>query len=194
VRGQESGILKGLYRLREGPAGSGKGKSIARVQLLGCGAILREVLAAAELLEADWGVAGDVWSATSFTQLCRDGVEAERRNLLHPSSRPRKAFVTESLERTAGPIIASTDYVRLFADQIRPYIPQGRAYKVLGTDGFGRSDTREMLRRFFEVDRHFVVVAALKALAEEGAIAAARVAEAIRKYGIDPERPNPWSV
>jgi len=194
VRGQESGILKGMYRLREGPAGSGKGKSIARVQLLGCGSILREVLAAADLLEADWGVAGDVWSATSFTQLRRDGIEAERWNLLHPAGRPRKAFVTESLERTAGPIIASTDYMRLFADQIRPYIPQGRAYKVLGTDGFGRSDTREMLRRFFEVDRHFVVVAALKALAEEGAVPVARVSEAIRKYGLDPERLNPWSA
>ena len=192
VRGQESGILKGLYRLREGPAGSGKGKSIARVQLLGCGAILREVLAAAELLETDWGVAGDVWSATSFTQLCRDGADAERWNLLHPAARPRKAYVTETLERTAGPIIASTDYVRLFADQIRPYIPQGRAYRVLGTDGFGRSDTREKLRAFFEVDRHFVVLAALKALAEEGAIAPARVSEAIRKYGVDAERPNPW--
>jgi pyruvate dehydrogenase E1 component len=192
VRGQEAGILKGMYRLREGPAGSGKGQSIARVQLLGSGAILREVLAAAELLEGDWGVSGDVWSVTSFTELRRDGIEVERWNLLHPASRARKAFATESLERTAGPIIASTDYMRLFADQIRSLIPQGRAYRVLGTDGFGRSDTRPKLRSFFEVDRHFVVVAALKALAEEGAVAASRVAEAIKRYGIDPERPNPW--
>jgi len=192
VRGQEAGILKGMYRLREGPAGSGKGKSIARVQLLGCGSILREVLAAAELLESDWGVSGDVWSVTSFTELRRDGMDVERWNLLHPTGRPRKSYVTEALERTAGPIVASTDYMRLFADQIRPLIPVGRAYKVLGTDGFGRSDTREKLRHFFEVDRYYVAVAALKALAEEGAVAPGQVAEAIKRYGIDPERPNPW--
>ena len=194
LRGQEAGILKGMYRLREGPAGSGRGQSISRVQLLGSGSILREVIAAAELLEADWGVAGDVWSVTSFTELRRDGLEVERWNLLHPASRARKAFATEALERTAGPIVASTDYMRLFADQIRPQIPQGRAYKVLGTDGFGRSDTRAKLRSFFEVDRHYVAVAALKALAEEGAVAAGRVAEAIQRYGIDPERPSPWVV
>jgi len=192
VRGQEAGILKGMYRLREGPAGSGKGKSIARVQLLGCGSILREVLAAAELLESDWGVSGDVWSVTSFTELRRDGLDVERWNLLHPTGRPRKSYVTEALERTAGPIVASTDYMRLFADQVRPLIPVGRAYKVLGTDGFGRSDTREKLRHFFEVDRYYVTVAALKALAEEGAVAAGQVAEAIKRYGIDTERPNPW--
>ncbi len=191
-RGQEAALLKGMYRLREGPAGSGRGQSISRVQLLGCGSILREVLAAAELLESDWGVAGDVWSVTSFTELRRDGLDAERWNLLHPANRPRKAFVTEALERTAGPIIASTDYMRLFADQIRPLIPQGRAYKVLGTDGFGRSDTRQKLRQFFEVDRHYVTVAALKALAEEGAVAVGQVSEAIKRYGIDPDRPNPW--
>jgi pyruvate dehydrogenase E1 component len=193
-RGQEAALLKGMYRLREGPAGSGRGQSIARVQLLGSGAILREVLAAAELLESDWGVAGDVWSVTSFTELRRDGLDAERWNLLHPASRPRKAYVTESLDRTAGPIVASTDYMRLFADQIRPLMPQGRAYRVLGTDGFGRSDTRQKLRQFFEVDRHYVTVAALKALAEEGAVAVGQVAEAIKRYGIDPERANPWLV
>src|SRR6266853_4632837 len=194
LRGQEAGILKGMYRLREGPAGSGRGQSISRVQLLGSGSILRQVIAAAELLEADWGVAGDVWSVTSFTELRRDGLEVERWNLLHPASRARKAFATEALERTAGPIVASTDYMRLFADQIRPQIPQGRTYKVLGTDGFGRSDTRAKLRSFFEVDRHYVAVAALKALAEEGSVAAWRVAEAIQRYGIDPERPSPWVV
>jgi len=194
ARGQEAGILKGMYRLREGPAGSGQGRSIARVQLLGCGSILREALAAADLLEKDWGVSGDVWSVTSFTELRRDGLDVERWNLLHPASRPRKAYATEALERTAGPIIATSDYMRLFADQIRPLIPQGRAYKVLGTDGFGRSDTREKLRQFFEVDRYYVTVAALKALAEEGAVAVGQVAEAIKRYGIDPERPNPWLV
>jgi pyruvate dehydrogenase E1 component len=193
-KGQEAGILRGMYLLREGPAGSGKGKSIARVQLLGSGSILREVLAAAEILERDHAVAADVWSATSFTELRRDGIDCERWSLLHPLDKPRKAHVTRELERTAGPIIASTDYMRSFADQIRPYIPQGRAYTVLGTDGFGRSDTREALRRFFEVDRHFVVVAALKALADEGAMPAAKVAEAIRKFGIDPDKPNPASL
>ena len=139
-------------------------------------------------------MSGDVWSVTSFTELRRDGLDVERWNLLHPASRPRKAYATEALERTAGPIIATSDYMRLFADQIRPLIPQGRAYKVLGTDGFGRSDTREKLRQFFEVDRYYVTVAALKALAEEGAVAVGQVAEAIKRYGIDPERPNPWLV
>jgi len=193
-KGQEQGILKGMYRLREGPAGSGAGLSIPRVQLLGSGTILREVIAAAELLEKDWGVAGDVWSVTSFTELRRDGIDVERWNLLHPAERQRKAFVTEQLERTAGPIIASTDYVRLFADQIRPYLPRGRDYRVLGTDGFGRSDTRAKLREFFEVNRHFVVVSSLRALADDGALPAAKVAEAIRRYGIDPDKANPTLV
>jgi pyruvate dehydrogenase E1 component len=190
-KGQEQGILKGMYRLREGPAGSGSGMSIPRVQLLGSGTILREAIAAAELLEKDWGIAGDVWSVTSFTELRRDGIDCERWNLLHPNEKPRKAYVTEQLERTAGPIVAATDYMRLFADQIRPYLPRGRDYRVLGTDGFGRSDTRAKLREFFEVDRRFVTVAALKALADEGVIPVAKVAEAIKKYGIDPNKPNP---
>ena len=190
-KGQEEGILRGMYLLREGPAGSGKGSSIARVQLIGSGAILREVIAAAEILERDFAVAADVWSATSFTELRRDGIDCERWSLLHPLEKPRKAYVTRELERTAGPIIGSTDYMRAFAEQIRAYIPQGRAYTVLGTDGFGRSDTREALRRFFEVDRHYVALAALKALADEGSIAVAKVAEAIRKFGIDADKPNP---
>jgi len=190
-KGQEEGILKGMYRLREGPAGSGTGLSIPRVQLLGSGTILREALAAAELLEKDWGVAGDVWSVTSFTELRREGVDVERWNLLHPAGSPRKAYVTQQFERTAGPIVASTDYMRLFAEQIRPYVPRGRDYRVLGTDGFGRSDTRAKLREFFEVNRFFIVVSSLKALAEEGVLPAAKVAEAIKRYGIDPDRPNP---
>jgi pyruvate dehydrogenase E1 component len=193
-KGQEQGILKGMYLLKEGMAGSGKGLSSPRVQLLGSGTILREVIAAAQLLEQDWGVAGDVWSATSFTELRRDGIEAERYNLLHPSSAPRKAYVTQLLEKTAGPVVASTDYMRLFADQIRPYLPRGRSYCVLGTDGFGRSDTREKLREFFEVNRHYVVVAALKALADEGAVPATKAAEAIKKYGLNPDKPNPASA
>ncbi len=190
-KGQEAGILKGMYRLREGPAGSGMGMSIPRVQLLGSGTILREVMAAADLLEQDWGVAGDVWSVTSFTELRRDGIDVERWNLLHPTESPRKSHVTQEFERTVGPIIASTDYMRLFADQIRPYIPKSRSYSVLGTDGFGRSDTRAKLREHFEIDRHFVTIAALKALAEDGVVPLAKVAEAIRKYGIDPGKQNP---
>jgi pyruvate dehydrogenase E1 component len=180
-----------MYLLKEGMAGSGKGLSIPRVQLLGSGTILREVIAAAEMLERDWGVAGDVWSVTSFTELRRDGIDVERWNLLHATGKPKKAYVTEKLERTVGPIVASTDYVRLFADQIRPYLPRGREYRVLGTDGFGRSDTRAKLREFFEVDRRFMTIAALRALADEGALPAAKVAEAIKKYGIDSNKPNP---
>jgi pyruvate dehydrogenase E1 component len=193
-KGQEAGILRGMYLLREGPAGSGKGGSIPRVQLMGCGSILREVMAAAEILERDHGVAADVWSATSFTELRREGIAVERWNLLHPTAAPRKAYVTAELERSAGPIIASTDYMRSFADQIRPFVPAGRSFTVLGTDGFGRSDTREALRRFFEVDRNYVVVAALKALADEGSVPRTRVAEAIKALGIDPEKPNPSTV
>ncbi len=190
-KGQEEGVLKGIYRLREGPAGSGMGASIPRVQLLGSGTILREAMAAAELLEKDWGVSGDVWSVTSFTELRREGMDVERWNLLHPTEKPRKAYVTQELERTVGPIVAATDYMRLFADQIRPYLPRGRDYRVLGTDGFGRSDTRAKLRHFFEVDRHFIVLSSLRALADEGMVPAAKLAEALRKYGIDPAKPNP---
>jgi pyruvate dehydrogenase E1 component len=190
-KGQEQGILRGMYRLREGPAGSGTGLSIPRVQLLGSGTILREVIAAAELLEADWGIAGDVWSVTSFTELRRDGIDVERWNLLHPGERPRRAYVTDLLAHTAGPIVAATDYMRIFADQIRPFLPRGRDYRVLGTDGFGRSDTRAKLREFFEVNRHFVVVSALKALSDEGVLPVSRVAEAMQRYGIDRDKPNP---
>ncbi len=193
-KGQEEGILKGMYLLREGPAGSGMGKSIPRAQLLGSGTILREAIAAADMLEKDWGVAGDVWSVTSFTELRRDGIDAERWNLLHPNETPRKSHVTQELEKSAGPIIATTDYMRLFADQIRAWIPRGRDYRVLGTDGFGRSDTREKLREFFEVDRRYVTVAALRALADEGAVPLAKVAKAIQKYGIDASKPNPATV
>ena len=193
-KGQEDGILKGMYRLREGPAGSGTGKSIPRVQLLGSGTLLREAIAAAEMLETDWGIAGDVWSVTSFTELRREGIDVERWNLLHPKDKPRKPYVTEQLEKTAGPIVATTDYMRLFADQIRAFVPRGRDYRVLGTDGFGRSDTRAKLREFFEVDRRYVTVSALRALADEGVVPAAKVADAIKKYGIDAEKPNPVTV
>jgi pyruvate dehydrogenase E1 component len=185
--GAEQDILKGMYRLQQGA-----GDQAPRVQLLGSGTILREVIAAAALLRQDWGVESDVWSCPSFTLLARDGAAAERWNLLHPGETPRASHVAQCLQGTSGPVIASTDYVRAFADQIRPYV--GRRYKVLGTDGFGRSDTREKLRHFFEVDRYWVVIASLAALAEEGAIDRARVTQSIQKYRIDPAKPNPLTV
>ena len=184
--GQEEGILRGLYLLARGTPGVSP-----RVQLLGSGTILREVIAAAALLESDWGVAADVWSCPSFTQLARDGADVQRWNLLNPSAQQKVPYVTQQLQGTEGPIIASTDYMKLFADQIRGFLPQGRGYRVLGTDGFGRSDTREKLRHHFEVDRYFVALAALKELAAAGLIPAAKAAEAIRKYGIDVTKPNP---
>ncbi len=197
--GAREGILKGMYKLIDpglGTAGAGSGpadkKSSPRVQLLGSGTILREVMAAAELLKKDWGVAADVWSCPSFNELRRDGIACARWNLLHPTDKPRASHVEQCLSGTKGPVIASTDYMRTFADQIREFVP--RRYKVLGTDGFGRSDSRENLRRFFEVNRFYVAVAALKALAEDGEVPAAKVAEAIKKYGIDAEKPAPWTV
>ncbi len=183
--GDEAGIIKGMYKLKAG------GKAKLRVQLMGSGTILREVMAAAELLDKDWSIAADIWSVTSFTELRRDGLDCERHNLLHPEDSPQIPYVAQLLEKTAGPIIASTDYMKLFADQIRPFIPRGRDYKVLGTDGFGRSDFRAKLREHFEVDRHFVVLAALRALADEGKVPVAKVAEAIKKYGINPDKANP---
>ena len=186
--GAEAGILKGMYRLR---AGGGDAKA-PRVQLMGSGTILRQVIAAADLLAADWGVAADLWSCPSFTELARDGYAVARWNTLHPAEPPRRSHVQACLDGTRGPVIAATDYMRLFAEQIRAQVP--RRYVVLGTDGFGRSDTRAKLRRFFEVDAQHVAVAALKALADDGAIPAAKVAEAIAKYGLDPEKPAPWTV
>ena len=189
-QGVEQGILKGLYLIRDS-----KSNSKVRVQLLGSGTILREVLAAADLLETDWGVAADVWSATSFTELRRDGLAADRWNLLHPESKPRVPFVTEALQkRPAGPVLAASDYMKTFADQIRPFVPKDRTYRVLGTDGFGRSDSRAKLRHFFEVNRYFVTIAALKSLADQGEGKAKSVSDAIRKYGIDPEKADPTTV
>jgi pyruvate dehydrogenase E1 component len=192
--GSEEGILRGLYLLR--PAGTGgeaPAQDAARVQLLGSGTILREVLAGADLLAADYGVAADVWSAPSFTELRRDGLAAERWNMLHPEEPPRTTWVEQCLGDRPGPVIAATDYVRSFADQIRQFVPGG-SYRVLGTDGYGRSDTRRNLRRFFEVDRHYVVVAALTSLAAEGKVPASAVTDALRKYDIDPDAPAPWTV
>ena len=191
--GTEEQIIKGMYLLTEGANGRPKGPSgsAPRVNLLGSGTILRESIAAKALLEADWGVAANVWSCPSFNELTRDGQDCERWNLLHPTAEPRIPFVTQQLAPYAGPVIASTDYMKNYAEQIRAFIPKGRTYKVLGTDGFGRSDFRHRLREHFEVNRHYIVVAALKTLADEGTLPQAKVAEAIAKYGIDSERVNP---
>jgi len=185
--GAEEGITKGMYLLKEGAKGKG-----LRVQLLGSGTILREVIAAADLLKNDWKVNADVWSATSFNELRRDGMSADRHNLLHPSKPPRKSFIETALEGHAGPVVAATDYMRNYADQVRSHIP--RRYVSLGTDGFGRSDYRLKLRQFFEVNRHYVTVAALKALADDGELKANVVDQAIKQYGLDRDRPDPWTV
>lgn len=184
--GDEEGIIRGMYKFKS------HGDTKLRVQLMGSGTILREVLAAQELLASDWGIGSDVWSVTSFTELRRDGLDCDRYRLLHPEdSSPRIPYVTRQLKDTQGPIIVSTDYVKLFGDQIRPFIPAGRNYHVLGTDGFGRSDFRYKLREHFEINRHFVVLAALRALADEGAIPVGKIAEAIKKYDINPDKVNP---
>jgi pyruvate dehydrogenase E1 component len=185
--GTEEQIIKGMYLLQEAEGA----KKLPRVNLLGSGTILRESMAARELLAKDWGVAANVWSCPSFNELARDGQDAERWNLLHPTETPRASFVEQQLTPFAGPVVASTDYMKSYAEQIRPFIPKGRSYKVLGTDGFGRSDFRSRLREHFEVNRHYIVVAALKALSEDGAVPATKVAEAIQKYGIKTDKINP---
>jgi pyruvate dehydrogenase E1 component len=187
--GAEDGILRGMYLLQD--AGKAK-KNELRVQLLGSGTILREAIAAAELLQKDFGVSADIWSCPSFNELRRDGFDAERWNRLHPESEPRKSYVEECLGGRSGPAIAATDYVRAYADQIRAFVPM--KYTVLGTDGFGRSDTRANLRRFFEVDRYYIAHAAIAALAAEGKMNAKDVARAIKEYRIDPEKANPVGV
>ncbi len=184
-------IIKGMYLLKKGQVSDGK-QAAPRVQLLGCGTIFREVIAAADLLKNDWGVDADLWGCPSFTELAREGNDVARWNLLHPTEKPRHAHVENCLADTRGPIIAATDYVRQFAEQIRPFL--NRRYVTLGTDGFGRSDTREKLRHFFEVDRYWVTLAALKALADDGTISYDKVADAIAKYGIDPAKANPATV
>lgn len=184
--GAEEGIIKGMYLLEEGK------KADLRVQLMGCGSILREVREAATILREDYGIESDVWSTTSINELRRDAQAVYRWNMLHPEDQPRESFLEQCLKGREGPVIASTDYMRMYADQLREYIP--RRYKVLGTDGFGRSDTRAKLREFFEVNRHYVVVAALKALQEEGKLEASVVAKAMQKFNINPEKPAPWTV
>ncbi len=185
TEGTEEQIIKGMYLCKPGAEGN------RRVQLLGSGTILREAIAAQTLLATDWGVQADVWSCPSFNELARDGQNAERFNLLHPLETPQVPFVAQQLAAHAGPVVASTDYIKNYAEQIRPFIPKGRSFKVLGTDGFGRSDFRSKLREHFEINRHFIVVAALKSLADEGQLPLAKVAEAIAKYGIDADKVNP---
>ncbi|MGZ8230155.1 MAG: pyruvate dehydrogenase (acetyl-transferring), homodimeric type [Burkholderiales bacterium] len=187
-QGAEEGILKGMYLLSEGKAKKGQPK----VQLLGSGTILREVMAGAELLK-EFGVSADIWSATSFNLLRRDGLATVRWNMLHPETEPRLTYVEQCLKDRPGPIIAATDYMKVFADQIRPFIPT-RNFITLGTDGFGRSDTRKALRGFFEVDRRYVAVAALKALADQEVLPQSKVTHAIQQFGIDPEKPDPTTV
>ena len=186
-KGAEADIIKGMYSLRQG--GKGKGP---RVQLLGSGTIFREVIAAADLLKNDWGVEADIWGCPSFNELARNGQDVARWNLLHPLEAPKLSHVEQKLKDAEGPVVAATDYVKLFAEQIRPFVKG--TYVTLGTDGFGRSDTREKLRHHFEVDRHWVTLAALKALADEGKIEREKVAAALVKYKLDPAKPNPMSV
>jgi pyruvate dehydrogenase E1 component len=190
--GVTEGILRGLYRLPAPAAKKARAKAAPRVQLISSGAILREALAAADILSKDFGVQADVWSATSFNELRRDGLSVQRWNRLHPTAKPRKSYVEQCLDGSDGPVIAATDYMQAYADQIRPWV-RGR-YEVLGTDGFGRSDTRRRLRQFFEVSREHIAYAALKALADEGTLPAKTVADAAGKLGIDPERPDPATV
>ena len=183
--GAEEGILKGIHRIREGQHGK------MRVQLFGAGTILREVLKAADLLESRFRIPADVWSVTSFSELRREALHVERWNTLHPESEPRTSFIEATLSTVEGPFIAATDYMKTVSDQIRQWVPG--SYTVLGTDGFGRSDGRDALRDFFEVDAKAIVVAALKALADDDALDKATVAEAIAGFSIDPETPDPVS-
>ena len=182
--GSEEGIIKGLYKLEEG-----KSKLKNRVQLMGSGTILREIEAAAAILRKDFKVDADVWSMTSVNELAREGQRVTRWNLMHPDQKPKKAYVTEQLETVKGPVIAATDYIKCYVEQLRQFVP--RSFSVLGTDGFGRSDTRSKLRHFFEVNRYFIVIAALKALADEGAIAVSTVTEAIKTFEIDTDKLDP---
>ena len=182
--GVEEGIINGIYPLKKS-----KSKVKKRVQLMGCGTILREVEAAAQLLQDEWGVAADIWSVTSVNQLRREGLACQRWNLLNPEAEPKVPYLTQQLEGAVGPVIAASDYMKAYFDQLRPFISS--AFRVLGADGFGRSDTRDKLRHFFEVNRYFVVVAALSALVEQGSVKPATVATALKKYGISADKLDP---
>ncbi|MGH1373873.1 MAG: transketolase-like TK C-terminal-containing protein, partial [Cellvibrionaceae bacterium] len=184
--GVEQDIIKGMYLLKEGKKNK---KKDLRVQLMGAGSILREVEAAAKLLKKDFSVESDIWSLTSVNELTREGQKTQRHNLLNPEAEAQKAFITQQLEGRQGPVIGATDYMKSYLEQLRAYVP-GR-FSVLGTDGFGRSDTRKKLRRFFEVDRHFIVLASLKALADEGKLELSVVSQAMTKYGISADKIDP---
>ena len=185
--GAEKDIIKGMYLFQSGAKNAAK-----KVRLIGAGTIFNEVIAAAQLLKDDWGVDADLYSAPSFTELAREGQAVERDNMLNPLSPRKLSHVETLLQDSDAPVVAATDYMRAVAEQIRAYIPS--RYTVLGTDGFGRSDTREQLRHFFEVNRYWVTVAALKALADDGVIGYEEVAKAIAKYNLDVNKPAPWTV
>jgi pyruvate dehydrogenase E1 component len=185
--GVEDGIIQGMYSLRRSPDSKG-----LRVQLMGSGTILREVEAAAQILEKDYQVAADVWSLTSVNQLQREGKAALRWNMLHPEEEARVPYITQQLQGSEGPVVVATDYMKAYTDQLREFIP-GR-YVTLGTDGFGRSDTREKLRKFFEVSREYIVIAALTALAEDGQFERARLSQAMRSLGISADKIDPLSA
>jgi len=185
-KNSEEGIIKGMYLLKESE------KSKAQIQLLGSGTILREVIAAADLLEEDFGISSNIWSVTSFNELRREGLLIKRQNLLHPDKKQKLTYVESLFKDEKIPVVAATDYMKIYADQIREFI--SNKYIVLGTDGFGRSDTRKQLRKFFEVNRHYIVIAALKSLADEGKIETDKINEAIKKYNIDPNKPEPTSI
>jgi pyruvate dehydrogenase E1 component len=185
--GVEEGIKKGIYKFQDKKKSSG-----LTVRLLGGGTILREVIAAADMLAEDWDIDSEIFSVTSFNELARDGLDVERWNMLHPQDTPRVPYVTQVLGQNDAPVIRSTDYMKTYTDQVREYVPA--TFVALGTDGFGRSDTRAKLREFFEVDRRYVVVAALHALAQDGKIEKTVVANAIQQYAIDPDKPNPVTV
>ncbi|HSG92380.1 MAG TPA: pyruvate dehydrogenase (acetyl-transferring), homodimeric type, partial [Methylotenera sp.] len=187
----EEGVLKGMYSFSKSKL-KGKDTDGKQVQLMGSGVILREVIAAADLLEKDWGIAADVWSAPSFTELRREGLDCERWNMLNPEKPQRVSYVAQCLNDAKGPVIASTDYMKSFAEQIQRFVPN--RFVALGTDGFGRSDSREALRDFFEVNKYYVVVAALKALSDDGKLPVAKVAEAVKKYNLNSNKPNPTTV
>ena len=184
--GAEEGIVKGMYLLQEGKSAEKK------VQLMGCGTILREVIAAAEILRDEYGVEADIWSTTSINEVRRDAQAVARWNMLHPAEEQRTSYLQDCLADRQGPVIAATDYMRMYPEQLREYMPG--TYRVLGTDGYGRSDTRTKLREFFEVNSHYVTVAALTALADDGHIERSVIASAMQKFGINPEKPAPWTV
>jgi pyruvate dehydrogenase E1 component len=185
--GVEEGILKGMY-----PLHTSEKPGKVRAQLMGSGTILREVIGAAELLERDFDIPSDIWSVTSFNELRREALEIERWNQLHPAEKARQCFIEKCLADRAGPYIAATDYMKIVPDQIQRWVPG--TFVSLGTDGYGRSDGRDALRQHFEVDRRYIAVTALKALADDGRLDQATVAKAIEKYGIDPEKPDPVTL